>query len=177
VLSRIRIRNFRCLRDVSLDLTPLTFMVVPNGSGKSSVLLSIQLLKQSIGRGVTFNGEFVELGSFKDVLYSGQTSDTPFEEGHSSITLEVAVKPSKSELDIITQLLDPISPEKPSKIEELCYEVSFDEEQIQQSYLVNDQKIFTFGFFKTGSGSFQSRIRFPQRLELIWTIPIRLKLS
>jgi len=165
VLSRIRIRNFRCLRDVSLDLAPLTFIVGPNGSGKSSVLLGIQLLKQSIGRRVAFNGEFVELGSFQDVLYSGQTSDTPLEEGHSSITLEVAVKPSKSELDIITQLLDPIFREKPSKIEELGYEVSFDEEQIQQSYLVNDQKIFTFGFFKIGPGSFQSRIRFPQRLE------------
>lgn len=165
MLSRIKIKNFRCLRDVSLSLAPLTFLVGPNGSGKSSVLLGIQLLKQSIGRRLVFNGEFVELGNFEDVLYGGQTSDTPLEEGHSSITLEVAVKPSKSELDIIAQLLDPISPQKPSEIEEVGYEVSFDEEQIQQSYLVNDQKIFTFGFFKIGPGSFQSRIRFPQRLE------------
>ncbi len=38
---RIEFKNFRCLRDTTLDLTPLTVIVGPNASGKSSVLRAL----------------------------------------------------------------------------------------------------------------------------------------
>jgi predicted ATPase len=38
VIRRVHIENFRCLRDVTLDLEPLTVLVGPNASGKSAIL-------------------------------------------------------------------------------------------------------------------------------------------
>lgn len=38
---RIEFKNFRCLRDTALDLTPLTVIVGPNASGKSSILQAL----------------------------------------------------------------------------------------------------------------------------------------
>jgi predicted ATPase len=41
-LSKLRVRNFRCLKDVTLRFTPLTILVGPNGAGKSSILRALQ---------------------------------------------------------------------------------------------------------------------------------------
>ena len=38
MIERFRVQNFRCLRDVSLRLGPLTALVGPNASGKSALL-------------------------------------------------------------------------------------------------------------------------------------------
>ncbi len=42
MVMRIEFKNFRCLRDTSLDLTPLTVIVGPNASGKSSILAALE---------------------------------------------------------------------------------------------------------------------------------------
>lgn len=44
MLDRLTFKNFKSLKDVSLDLSPLTVLVGPNGSGKSSVLTGTRLL-------------------------------------------------------------------------------------------------------------------------------------
>lgn len=36
MIRQLRVQNFRCLRDVSVDLGPLTVFVGPNGSGKTA---------------------------------------------------------------------------------------------------------------------------------------------
>lgn len=42
-IQRIRVRNFRCLRDAVLECKPLTILIGPNGSGKSSFLRALDL--------------------------------------------------------------------------------------------------------------------------------------
>lgn len=37
MLTRVRIQNYRCLRDVTLELGPLTVFVGPNASGKTAI--------------------------------------------------------------------------------------------------------------------------------------------
>lgn len=44
MFQSVSIKNFKSLRDVSVDLEPFTVFVGPNGSGKSSVLQAIDLL-------------------------------------------------------------------------------------------------------------------------------------
>lgn len=41
MLRKVRIRNFRCLKDVSFSLAPLTAFVGANASGKSSILRAL----------------------------------------------------------------------------------------------------------------------------------------
>lgn len=40
-LTQLRIQNYRCLRDVTIDFEPLTALVGPNASGKSSILYAM----------------------------------------------------------------------------------------------------------------------------------------
>lgn len=52
-LERLRIRNYRVLRDVTLEsLTPMTVLVGANGSGKSTLLDALRLLQQAVSGGL-----------------------------------------------------------------------------------------------------------------------------
>lgn len=44
VLTRLQIRNYRCLESVDIPLSPLTAIVGPNGVGKTTVLRAIDLV-------------------------------------------------------------------------------------------------------------------------------------
>jgi len=43
IITNVRVRNFRCIRDEALECESLTVLVGPNGSGKSSFLRAIDL--------------------------------------------------------------------------------------------------------------------------------------
>ena len=47
MINQIQIQNFKCLRDVTVDLEPLTVLIGPNNSGKTSLLEAISLLGQT----------------------------------------------------------------------------------------------------------------------------------
>jgi AAA15 family ATPase/GTPase len=70
------ISNFKSIRAMEkpLQFAPLTIFCGANSSGKSSVLQSILLLKQSLQKGkkgqsprIILNGQLVELGRFSDI--------------------------------------------------------------------------------------------------------------
>lgn len=44
MLSRVRINEFRCLREIDVPLKPLTVLIGPNNTGKSAFLAAIDLL-------------------------------------------------------------------------------------------------------------------------------------
>lgn len=44
-LTHVRVAGFRSLRDVSLDLTPVTVPVGPNGAGKSNLLWALEMVR------------------------------------------------------------------------------------------------------------------------------------
>jgi predicted ATPase len=46
MITKLTIRNFKCLRDVSVDFDPLTVLIGQNDSGKSSLLEAVHLLGQ-----------------------------------------------------------------------------------------------------------------------------------
>jgi predicted ATPase len=81
MLERIRLINFKAFRDQSLDLAPLTLLTGLNGSGKSSLLQALLLLRQSWELGylarhkIALNGKYVSLGTFQDLLFEGATDD------------------------------------------------------------------------------------------------------
>lgn len=48
-LTKLRIQNYRCLRDVTIDFEPLTALVGPNASGKSSILYAMDPTRPIVG--------------------------------------------------------------------------------------------------------------------------------
>ena len=74
MIKSLRIKNFRCFRDTGdMEFRPLTFLVGPNSSGKTSIIQFIECLSSSpITRSLTldFASGGLDLGSFGDVVYS-----------------------------------------------------------------------------------------------------------
>jgi len=46
IFDRVRVQNFRCLRDVQLSLSPMHALIGPNDSGKSTILQAVQTALQ-----------------------------------------------------------------------------------------------------------------------------------
>lgn len=95
---RLRLENFRAFRDSDwFTLSPLTCLVGRNSSGKSSVLSSILLLKQSVEREamgsavmpLALAGPYCDLGNYADVVHNHDES--------SEISLSLAM--NLSDLD------------------------------------------------------------------------------
>lgn len=75
MLTKFRLRNFRCFEDTGeMDLRPLTLFVGPNSSGKSSILHLLLALKQTvesrdINTAFVPNDNWVRLGAYHDFIY------------------------------------------------------------------------------------------------------------
>ena len=52
LLTRLQVKNFRSLADVSIETRPINVLFGPNGSGKSTLLEAIHLVKDCISRDV-----------------------------------------------------------------------------------------------------------------------------
>ena len=50
MITNITLENFKCFRKVEVNPRLLTVFIGPNGTGKSSVLQALILMKQSIGQ-------------------------------------------------------------------------------------------------------------------------------
>ena len=70
MLTEIQIKNFKCFQKEKFKLAPLTLLSGLNSTGKSSVLQSLLLLRQSYKEGgnIRLNGDLIELGQALDVF-------------------------------------------------------------------------------------------------------------
>lgn len=77
MLDYIGLENFKAFDDIELSLGNLTLLSGLNGSGKSTVLQAIGMLRQSfdgsflINGDLALNGELVDIGTGRDALYQG----------------------------------------------------------------------------------------------------------
>lgn len=82
MINSIRIKNFKCFEDTEIAFENVNVLTGLNGVGKSTVIQAILLLRQSFldyefKDGLYLNGNYINLGLGKDVLY--EKSD--FDEG------------------------------------------------------------------------------------------------
>lgn len=74
MIRRLALRNFKCFLSQQLDFRNLTLLSGLNGMGKSTVLQSLLLLRQSYKQGalpesgLALNGELVTIGKFSDAF-------------------------------------------------------------------------------------------------------------
>lgn len=84
MLEFIRIQRFKSLSDASFPLAPLSIFSGLNGMGKSSLIQSLLLLRQSFekntlfSKGLLLKGDYVDLGTGQDIL-SENVDDTTIE--------------------------------------------------------------------------------------------------
>jgi predicted ATPase len=74
MLKSISVKNFKSLRSATLQFRPITLLVGPNNSGKSSLISLLLTLKQTLeSRNLespfVLDGAYVQLGSFQDVIF------------------------------------------------------------------------------------------------------------
>lgn len=72
------LENYKSIRkSPDIDVGGLTIVLGPNSSGKTNILESLTLLKQSLDQGdisLTLNGDYVDLGEYRDVVHMKDTS-------------------------------------------------------------------------------------------------------
>ena len=90
MLNKIKLKNFKCFDELELACSRLTLLCGLNGMGKSSVIQSLLVLRQSFvsrelveGR-LVLGGELADLGTGQDVLFEGAESDLVEFELHRS---------------------------------------------------------------------------------------------
>lgn len=75
MLRAIKLTNFRAIAESgTLPLRPLTVILGPNSSGKSSILRAISLARQTVAARdesvpLVLSGPYTDLGSYHDVIY------------------------------------------------------------------------------------------------------------
>ncbi|MGP8290751.1 DUF3696 domain-containing protein [Vreelandella zhanjiangensis] len=79
MISELTLHNFKCFKDKTIQIKPLTFLSGINGMGKSTIIQSLLLLRQShSAKHFSINGNLFEFGYFDD-LYSEAAEDESLE--------------------------------------------------------------------------------------------------
>lgn len=75
MLEAISLENYKCFKEkTDIGIAPLTVLCGINSSGKSSIINSLLLQKQSyedcsISNNMKLNGEYVKSGRFNDISF------------------------------------------------------------------------------------------------------------
>ncbi|SDG53526.1 AAA family ATPase [Pelagibacterium luteolum] len=81
MLKNWKLQNFKSYRnEQNIELAPITILAGANSSGKSTIIQSILLLKQTLqygsqNRPLTLNGPLLRLGSFNDIRSIGSEAE------------------------------------------------------------------------------------------------------
>ncbi len=81
MIKQLQLHNFKCFAKQSLPFGKLTLLSGLNGMGKSSVIQSLLLLRQSYQQGLlhetglALNGDLLRLGTAQDVFYENAQDD------------------------------------------------------------------------------------------------------
>ena len=87
MLTNIKLENFKCFERLDLDCRPLNLLCGLNGTGKSSVLQALLVLRQSFETGKLRDGEVVhgELPHGDERVDLGQGVDVLFEDADNEV--------------------------------------------------------------------------------------------
>ena len=75
MIDKIHLKNFKALRDTGeLEIKPITFLVGPNSSGKTSLIQAILALRQTVRSRdphtpLILDDDYINLGSYRDAVF------------------------------------------------------------------------------------------------------------
>jgi len=76
LITNFTISNFKSISNITLDLSQINIFIGQNRSGKSSIQQAFGVLQQSVSNQIVWNGNTVNLESFKNVLNKKTTRQT-----------------------------------------------------------------------------------------------------
>ena len=85
MLKSVSFENYKCFKArTTIELAPLTLLCGVNSSGKSSIINSLLMLKQSyensaIENKMELNGKYIKSGSFDDIIFKGENGKITFQ--------------------------------------------------------------------------------------------------
>ena len=82
MINFLKIQNFKSLRNVQFDFRNLNLLMGLNSMGKSSVIQSLLILRQSYIKENSLyklytNGDLIKLGNSKDIFFQNAATDEP----------------------------------------------------------------------------------------------------
>lgn len=108
-ISSISLRNFKCHSEMDFNIKGLNVLAGINSSGKSTLIQSLLLLRQSynngkINKGLLLNSDLVDLGTVQDILYVNTKEKSP----QIEVTVnfgDTKIKKVSSELELNSDFL------------------------------------------------------------------------
>ncbi len=84
MITKLRIKNFKALRDVEIDLTPIHVLIGPNDSGKTSILDALAALCRTVDH--TLSEAFLGYWKGSELVWTGEfglpvTVEVDFDKG------------------------------------------------------------------------------------------------
>jgi len=89
-IKKVIVKNFKCIKDLEIELAPFTIFVGPNGSGKSSILEAIALMSQCSRRDTSLMNESALRGG-EDALVEYDELGSVFYKGNSELELSLGL--------------------------------------------------------------------------------------
>ena len=71
MINRLRVKNYKSLKDLDVSLRPLTIFVGPNNAGKSNIIDSLLLMTELLNQGA---GAVHGRGGFPDIVWNSELS-------------------------------------------------------------------------------------------------------
>ena len=122
MISKVSVLNFKSLRDMILDVAPLTILTGLNGAGKSSFIQLLLIMRQNASVGVSpieveLNKGLLRLGTQSDVQYCYNTGtdraviSIESEQLNSTYAVEMAFDAPTSDVIVLRPSLNCVSSE------------------------------------------------------------------
>ena len=116
MVDSLHIENFKCFENQRFELGNLTLLTGLNGTGKSSVIQSLLLLRQSYQHrflqdgGLLLNGDLIQLGTTRDIFFENAKNDEfGFRLDLSGIPTEWRFGYNRQQADVGRQISEKVS--------------------------------------------------------------------
>jgi hypothetical protein len=154
MISKIKIGNFKSIKDLELELAPLTIFVGPNASGKSNVLESIAVLAQtaSLDQRITRSlegslgyGAFIRYPISRDFPLSDFVAYK--RDGSKFITFEIHTRDEENH--------------------DIGYSYAFmpKDREVRQAVFTTGKKLVEVGYLRAGESSWRREFLYPEDLK------------
>ncbi len=154
MLSKIKIGNFKSIKDLDLKLAPLTIFVGPNSSGKSNVLENIVILAQTtrLDRSIT--------RSLEGSLRHGAFIQYPISRDFPLFDFIAHKKDWSKFITIEIHITD-------AEYHDIGYSYAFmpKDREIRQSVFANERKLVEVGYLKAGESSWRREFLYPEKFK------------